>query len=90
MVYCMSHFLYLSAETTIFCIVSALKFIVFWAFLLKSGAKTAFFDTFSAKGRQNPDEHFWTHFLDNPAKSSWAGQTFEQVCKDHIRYNNFR
>ena len=36
------------------------------------------------KGRQNPDEHFWTHFLDNPAKSNWAGQTFEQVCKDHI------
>lgn len=36
------------------------------------------------KGKQNPDEHFWTHFLDNPAKSSWAGQTFEQVCKDHI------
>lgn len=36
------------------------------------------------KGRQNPDEHFWTHFLDNPGKSSWAGQTFEQVCKDHI------
>ena len=36
------------------------------------------------KGRQNPDEHFWTHNLDNPAKSTWAGQTFEQVCKDHI------
>lgn len=36
------------------------------------------------KGKQNPDEHFWTHFLDHPAKSSWAGQTFEQVCKDHI------
>lgn len=36
------------------------------------------------KGKQNPDEHFWTHFLDNPAKSNWAGQTFEQVCKDHI------
>lgn len=36
------------------------------------------------KGKQNPDEQFWTHFLDNPAKSSWAGQTFEQVCKDHI------
>ena len=36
------------------------------------------------KGLQNPDEHFWTHYLDNPAKSSWAGQTFEQVCKDHI------
>lgn len=27
------------------------------------------------KGKQNPDEHFWTHYLDNPAKSSWAGQT---------------
>lgn len=36
------------------------------------------------KGKQNPDEHFWTHYLDNPAKGSWAGQTFEQVCKDHI------
>lgn len=36
------------------------------------------------KGRQNPDEHFWSHFLDNPSKSSWAGQAFEQVCKDHI------
>lgn len=36
------------------------------------------------KGRQNPDELFWTHYLDNPAKSSWAGQIFEQVCKDHI------
>ena len=36
------------------------------------------------KGKQNPDEHFWTHFLDNPAKNNWAGQTFEQVCKDHI------
>lgn len=36
------------------------------------------------KGKQNPDEHFWTHFLDNSAKNNWAGQTFEQVCKDHI------
>lgn len=36
------------------------------------------------KGKQNPDEHFWTHYLDHPAKSSWAGQTFELVCKDHI------
>lgn len=22
--------------------------------------------------------------MDNPAKSVWAGQTFEQVCKEHI------
>lgn len=36
------------------------------------------------KGSQNPDERFWTHYLDNPAKSNWAGQTFEIVCKDHI------
>ncbi|MBP5397859.1 MAG: AAA family ATPase [Bacteroidales bacterium] len=36
------------------------------------------------RGNQNPDEHFWTHYMDNPAKSGWAGQTFEQVCKDHI------
>ena len=36
------------------------------------------------KGKQNPDEHFWTHYLDNPAKSNWTGQIFEQVCKDHI------
>ena len=36
------------------------------------------------KGKQNPDEHFWTHFLDNPSKNVWAGYTFEQVCKDHI------
>ncbi len=36
------------------------------------------------RGKQNPDEHFWTHYMDNPAKSVWAGQTFEQVCKDHI------
>lgn len=36
------------------------------------------------KGKENLDEHFWTHYMDNPAKSVWAGQTFEQVCKDHI------
>lgn len=36
------------------------------------------------KGKQNPDPRFWSHFMDNPAKYSWSGQTFEQVCKDHI------
>ena len=36
------------------------------------------------KGKQNPDEHLWTHYLDHPAKHNWAGQTFEQVCNDHI------
>ena len=36
------------------------------------------------KGKLTPDALFWTHYLDNPAKSTWSGQTFEQVCKDHI------
>ena len=27
------------------------------------------------EGKQNPDEQLWTHFLDHPAKSSWAGLT---------------
>ena len=30
------------------------------------------------------DEHFWSNTLDNPARRTWAGLTFEQVCKDHI------
>lgn len=31
------------------------------------------------------DEHFWSNAIDNPARRSWAGLTFEQLCKDHIR-----
>lgn len=31
------------------------------------------------------DEHFWTNSIDNPSVRTWAGLTFEQVCKDHIR-----
>lgn len=30
------------------------------------------------------DEHYWSKALDIPARRSWAGLTFEQVCKDHI------
>ena len=30
------------------------------------------------------DEHFWTFTIDLPARRTWAGCTFEQVCKDHI------
>ena len=30
------------------------------------------------------DEHYWSNAIDNPARRSWAGLTFEQVCKDHI------
>ena len=32
----------------------------------------------------NPDEHYWTLTLDNPARAAWAGNSFEQVCKDHL------
>ena len=30
------------------------------------------------------DEHFWTHFYGSNEKRTWAGLTFEQVCKDHV------
>ena len=33
------------------------------------------------KGR---DEHYWSNTLDAPARKTWAGNMFEQVCKDHI------
>ena len=31
------------------------------------------------------DEHYWSNTLDAHSRKSWAGLTFEQVCKDHIR-----
>ncbi len=31
------------------------------------------------------DEHFWSNTLDYPARRAWAGVTFEQVVKDHIK-----
>lgn len=34
------------------------------------------------KGR---DEHFWSNTLDVPARKTWAGNMFEQVCKDHTK-----
>jgi len=30
------------------------------------------------------DQHFWTLTIDYPARRAWAGNMFEQVCKDHI------
>ena len=30
------------------------------------------------------DEHYWSNTLDAPARKTWAGNMFEQVCKDHI------
>jgi len=31
------------------------------------------------------DEHFWSNTLDLPARKTWAGKMFEQVCKDHVK-----
>lgn len=30
------------------------------------------------------DEHFWSNTSDNPARRTWEGLTFEQICKDHV------
>lgn len=37
------------------------------------------------KDNKGRDEHFWSNTLDTPARKAWAGNMFEQVCKDHIR-----
>ena len=36
------------------------------------------------KDNHGKDEHYWSRALDIPSRRSWAGLTFEQVCKDHI------
>ena len=41
-------------------------------------------------GRTGQDEHFWTNMLDHPSRRSWAGLTFEQVCRDHIAQIKYR
>lgn len=37
------------------------------------------------KGKKKTDEHYWSNSIDLPARKAWAGLTFEQVCKDHVR-----
>lgn len=37
------------------------------------------------KNRSGRDEHYWSNTLNTPSRKAWAGITFEQVCKDHIR-----
>ena len=44
---------------------------------------TAFYFHF-IKDHTGMDEHFWSNTTDNPSRRSWAGLTFEQLCKDHI------
>ena len=36
------------------------------------------------RNNHGKDEHYWSKALDIPSRRSWAGLTFEQVCKDHI------
>lgn len=44
---------------------------------------TMFYFSF-IKENYGRDEHFWTHFIDNPQRNAWAGYCFEQLVKDHI------
>ena len=37
------------------------------------------------KGNPGHDENCWSNTLDSPSRRAWAGFTFEQLCKDHIR-----
>lgn len=41
-------------------------------------------------GRTGQDEHLWTNMLDHLSRRSWAGLTFEQVCRDHIAQIKYR
>ena len=35
--------------------------------------------------RHGQDEHFWTHSIGSPSKNTWAGLSYEMLCKDHTR-----
>lgn len=37
------------------------------------------------KNKEGRDESFWTNGIGSPARNAWAGFTFEQLCKDHIK-----
>ena len=37
------------------------------------------------RNHKERDEHYWSNTLDAHSRKVWAGLTFEQVCKDHIR-----
>ena len=45
---------------------------------------TAFYFRY-IKDHYGRDEHFWSNAIDSPARRSWAGLAFGQLCKDHIR-----
>lgn len=37
------------------------------------------------KNKDGKDELFWTNGIGSPSRNAWAGFTFEQLCKDHIK-----
>lgn len=45
---------------------------------------TAFYFRY-IKENYGRDEHYWANAADNPARRSWTGLTFEQLCRDHIK-----
>ena len=45
---------------------------------------TAFYFRF-IKENYGKDAHFWSNSIDNPSRRTWAGLTFEQLCKDHLQ-----
>ena len=44
---------------------------------------TAFYFQF-IKYNYDKDEHYWSNSTDNPARRTWEGLVFEQICKDHV------
>ena len=45
---------------------------------------TAFYYKY-IKDNYGADEHFWSNSAMSPARNTWAGFTFEQLCRDHVR-----
>ena len=37
------------------------------------------------KGSAGKDEHFWSNMANTPERYAWAGNAFEQLCKDHVQ-----
>ncbi len=44
---------------------------------------TAFYMKY-IKDNYGKDEHYWSNSTDTPARRTWEGLVFEQVCKDHV------
>ena len=44
---------------------------------------TAFYFRY-LKDNYGKDEKYWSNSVDNPNRRTWAGLTFEQLCKDHV------